>query len=80
MSEPLSKTTVYLAESDYRRIKALARQQERTAADLVREAVAEYASRHAPRRLPTSLGAGRSGRGDISENADRLLEGMGRSR
>jgi len=72
------KTTLYLPEADYRRLKALARREGRAAAELVREAVSEYASRHGARRLPQSLGAGRSGRRDVSEKADRLLEGMGR--
>ncbi len=74
----LSKTTLYLPEAAYQRLKALARRQGRPAAELVREAVAEYASRHGVRRRPTSLGSGRSGRGDLSERAETLLRGMGR--
>lgn len=76
MSEP-TKTTVYLTEADYRRLKQLARRQGVPAAKLVREAVAEYVTRHAKRQLPRSLGLGRSGRGDLSERVDELLEGMG---
>lgn len=72
-----TKTTVYLDPSDYRRLKALAKSQRRPAAELVREAVAEYARRHAPPAQPSSIGAGRSGRGDLSERAEALLEGMG---
>jgi len=75
-----TKTTVYLAEADYRHIKVLAREQKRSAADLVREAVAEYARRRRPKVRPRSLGAGRSGRGDLSEQAEELLKGLGRSR
>jgi hypothetical protein len=78
MSAPTQKTTVYLIESDYRRLKELARARDVSAADLVREAVSEYTSRHAPRRKPRSLGAGRSGRHDLSENAEALLAGLGR--
>ena len=74
----LTKTTLYLPEADYARLKALARREGRPAAELVREAVAEYASRRGARRLPRSLGAGRSGRGDLSEKAHLLLKGMGR--
>ena len=77
MSE-LTKTTLYLPEADYRRLKALALREGRPAAELVREAVSEYASRRGARRLPRSLGAGRSGRRDVSEKADLLLKGMGR--
>jgi hypothetical protein len=79
MSE-LAKTTVYLPEGDYRRLKAIARERNVTTAALVREAIAAYARRHGPRRKPRSLGAGRSGRGDLSERADELLTGMGRTR
>ena len=76
----LLKTTVYLPEADYRKLKILARARKRSTAELLREAIAEYANRHAPPRLPRSLGAGRSGRGDLSKRAEQLLHGMGRQR
>lgn len=75
----LAKTTVYLRRRDYRRLQAIARAQGRPAAELIRDAVAEYADRHGRSDPPRSLGAGRSGRGDLSEQAERLLEGMGRA-
>lgn len=71
------KTTVYLDADDYERIKRIARAQRRAPAELVREAVAEYAARFAPVRKPKSVGIGHSGRGDVAERADALLEGMG---
>jgi predicted transcriptional regulator len=74
------KTTVYLGADDYRRLKALARTRGCAPAMLVREAVAEYTSRHAPRRMPKSIGTGRSRTGDVAERAEELLEGMGRRR
>jgi hypothetical protein len=70
---------VYLNPADYRRIKALARAQGRTAAELVREAVSEYARKCAAPVLPQSLGAGRSGRGDVADRAEELLSGLGSS-
>jgi ribbon-helix-helix CopG family protein len=76
--QDLTKTTVYLPEADYRRLKAMARKQKRTTAELVREAVAQYAGSAAAK--PTSLGIGHSGRGDLSERAEDLLKGMGRHR
>jgi len=79
MDDELLKTTVYLDPVDYRRLQALARQRRTTAASLVREAVAAYAAREAPARRPRSLGIGRSGRGDLSERADELLDGIGRA-
>jgi hypothetical protein len=72
-----TKTTVYLDAESYRRIQALAGRTGRTAAELVREAVEEYAARHAAARPPRSLGAGRSGKPDLGSAADRYLKGMG---
>ena len=73
-----NKTTIYLDSADYRRLKRLAREARRPAAELVREAVAEYVRRHAPPRRPRSLGAGKSGRPDLGTRAEQLLKGMGR--
>lgn len=73
-----TRTTVYLDAAEYRRLKALARAEGRTAAELIREAVAEYAGRRAAGGLPRSLGAAHSGRGDLSERAEDLLAGLGR--
>ena len=72
------KTTVYLTTDDYRRLKLMAKQQKRPTAELVREAVTQYARAHQPATRPTSIGAGRSGRSDISERVDEFLDGLGR--
>jgi len=74
------KTTVYLDPCDYRRLKSLARNRGTKAAEMIREAVAEYVVRHAPRTKAKSLGRFSSGRTDIGERAEDLLEGMGRDR
>jgi predicted transcriptional regulator len=71
------KTTVYLDADAYRRLKNLARDQGRPTAELVREAVAEYAERHAARPRPRSIGAVRSGLGDLAERAEERLRGFG---
>ena len=75
-----AKTTVYLDAADYGRLKALARAQGRPAAALVREAVSEYARRHAATALPASVGAGRSKSGDVADRAEDLLVGLGSER
>ena len=72
------KTTVYLDAEDYRRLKAIGRETNQTPAALVREAVSEYARKRGRRKKVLSLGVGHSGRGDLAERADELLEGMGR--
>ena len=73
----MDKTTLYLDGDDYRRLKRIAQARKVAPASLVREAVAEYVARHGARRLPKSLGAGDSGRTDLAERAEDLLEGMG---
>ena len=76
----VDKTTVYLDGADYRRLKRVAAHRRVAPAQLVREAVAEYVARHDVERRPRSLGAGRSGRGDLAERAEALLEGFGKRR
>ena len=73
----LEKTTVYLDAEAYRQLKRLARERGQSAAELVREAVVEYVKRHAVPTAPASIGAGRSGRSDLSEEAETILEGVG---
>lgn len=75
----VEKTTVYLDSDAYTRIKMMARKQNRPAAELVREAVKEYAMRHSTATLPSSFGAGHSGRADLSESSEELLSGFGES-
>ena len=73
----MDKTTIYLDTAAYRKLKRLAAASRRTPAALVREAVAEYVARHGDARLPRSVGAFSSGRGDLSERAESLLDGFG---
>ena len=75
-----TKTTVYLDAEDYRRIKAMAKALGRTAADMVREAVSIYAKSFTLPTRPSSIASGRSGRSDLSEKAEQLLDGMGGDR
>jgi predicted transcriptional regulator len=75
----MDKTTLYLDSGDYRKLKRIAASRKRAPAALVREAVAEYVARHDRPQLPKSLGAGASGRGDLSARAEELLAGMGES-
>lgn len=71
------RTTVYLDASDYKRIAEIAAGEGRPAAELIREAVADYVRRRAPRSTALSIGAGRSGRGDLAERSEELLDGLG---
>jgi hypothetical protein len=71
------KTTVYLDEEHYEHIKDIARAEGRAPAELVREALVEYAERKRPRRIPRSIGVGHSRKGNVAERAQELLAGMG---
>jgi predicted transcriptional regulator len=72
-----TKTTLYLDAGDYDRIKRIARKRKVTAAALVREAVAQYARRHAPAALPRSIASVHSGVPDLAERFEDYLEGFG---
>jgi hypothetical protein len=76
----MKKTTVYMDEEAYRRLKQIGRQRRQAPAAMVREAVAEYTARHAPRRKPRSIGAFKSGRRDLGQRAEALLAGLGEDR
>ena len=78
MEKP-TKTTVYLPAAEYRRLQALAQAEGKPAAQLIREAVAEYAARRLNVKRPRTLGAFRSGRRALSERSEELLDGMGES-
>ena len=71
------KTTVYLNAADYRKLKSLATDQRRSAAELVREAVAEYTARVTQRRWPRSIGMGDSGVCDLAETYEDMMDGFG---
>ena len=70
------RTTVYLNAADYRKLKSLATDQGRSAAELVREAVAEYTARVTRRPWPRSIGIVDSGDPDFAANhEDHLADG-----
>ena len=71
------KTTVYLNAADYRRLKSLAADKGRSAAELVREAVAEYTARATEREWPRSIGIMDSGDPHFAENYEDYLDGFG---
>jgi len=76
----MDKTTLYLDSDDYRRLKRVAFRRRVAPAVLVREAIAEYVARHDVARTVRSVGAARSGRGDLAERAEDLLAGFGSAR
>jgi hypothetical protein len=73
----MQKTTVYLDTDDYRELKRIAQRKGRPPAELVREAVAEYAVRHARPLRAKSVGAFAGRRRDLGEKAEELLSRFG---
>lgn len=71
------KTTVYLNAADYRRLKSLAEEQDRSAAELVREAVSAYAARARQRTRPRCIGIADSGDPHFAERSEELLDDFG---
>ena len=67
----MRKTTVYIDENDLRSIRRLARQRGRPEAELIRDAIAQYA-RNAARPTFKSLGLV-SGPGNIADRVDESL-------
>jgi hypothetical protein len=74
----MKKTTLYLPDDLKKRIEAVARQQQRPEADVIREAIADAVRRPGapPPRVPLT---GR-GLGDptVADRVDELLENFGR--
>ncbi|MDZ7703746.1 MAG: CopG family transcriptional regulator [Trueperaceae bacterium] len=70
----MKRTTVYLPEEIDLELARLARQEERSKAELIREALETFVERKAKTRtLPPSVGMGRSGMSDLAERADEFL-------
>jgi hypothetical protein len=73
----MTRTTVYLEETELRALKRLARERRTSEAALIREAISSL-TRAAKRPLPRSLGAFHGG-GRLATRAEELLaEGFGR--
>lgn len=70
----MKRTTIFADEGLLSEIRGLSAEENRSFADVVREAMEEYVARRrrAGRRL-TFEGIGRSGRGDIAETHERIL-------
>ena len=71
----MKRTTVFLDETLERDLQAIARQEKRPVASLVREALAAYITNRKPTAAPalSFVGAGASGRSDIAERHEDLL-------
>jgi hypothetical protein len=71
----MQKTTIYLPSELKLWIERLAREQHRPQAELIRDALEEYALAHA--RPRPRLGVVASGQPELAERVDELLAGFG---
>ncbi len=76
----MRRTTVFADDEVLGALQAIARRRGVTLSEITREALAAYVSRSGRKRKPlTLIGIGRSGRKDVAERAEELLEeGFGR--
>jgi metal-responsive CopG/Arc/MetJ family transcriptional regulator len=70
----MKRTTIFADESLIEEIKEISREEKRSVADIVREAMQIYISqkRHGKRKI-SFIGIGDSGRKDIAEKHEELL-------
>jgi predicted transcriptional regulator len=73
------KTTIYLDDAEYRRLKRIAERERTSAAELIRAAVSDYVARRGPTALPAWVGSLDGDPGLASEDEDELLHGFGES-
>ena len=72
------KTTLYLGEEELALLKQASQQEGVSQGAILTRALKSYFRSRS--RRAKSIGAGRSGRGDLSERAEELLEDMGEAR
>lgn len=75
----MKKTTIYLPEELKKKVEAMAKNEKKSEADVIRDAINsayEYKRTYPKPRLPLVPGL-KLGRPDIAEKADELLDGFG---
>lgn len=73
------RTTVYLEGAEYQRLKRLADAEGRSAAELIRAAVARFLEEAHETGQPDWIGSMASGDADWAEDAPERLDGFGQS-
>lgn len=70
----MKRTTIVADESLLLELKHQAKREGKTVSELIREALEEYRRRSKGKKTLSFVGAGRSGRKDISEKSEKILE------
>ena len=73
------KTTIYLDDTEYRRLKRLAERERMSAAEMIRAAVSAYVGERDPGALPEWVGMLDAGPSLAESDEEELLEGFGES-
>lgn len=78
----MTKTSVYLTEAERKRLALLSRQEGRSQAQILRDAIAQYRPKSPPKRHFQMAGSGAStdGRSVADIPDEELLEGFGEDR
>lgn len=71
------KTTIYLEDAEYRRLKRIAERERTSAAELIRAAVSDFLARHQPAGLPEWVGMLEADPTLASTEEEELLDGLG---
>ena len=74
------KTTIYLDDAEYRRLKRIAERERTSGAELIRAAVSAFLARRQPATVPAWVGMLESESTVAAQDEDELLEGFGESR
>ncbi len=70
----MKRTTIFADESMLDALKEIARREDVSIAEVIRQALNRFiADRQRNKRLPSILGIGQSGRKDIAERSEELL-------
>lgn len=72
----MKKTSIYLEQWLDRDLRLIAEAEGKSKAEVIRETLAQRAMEASQPRI-TSIGVGRGGPTDLSQNFDRYLEGLG---
>ena len=72
-AHPAERTTVTLPAPLARQVRVLSMSKGRSVSSIVREALEAYLQGQPPPELPSFVGAGDSGRGDLSVRVEELL-------
>ena len=74
----MARTTIILDDNVLLDVKHLARSRQTTATQIIHEALTAYVEQQSESKLPSFVGAGRSGRRSVARNAERILQrGLG---